>query len=148
MTAMFPLQSCRMFHSRLSFWDRNFGERGQPVDDNGARLRTAIEADAASGAVVAGVTGGMNSVGTHFRGEFQALRRAGLDAEPASLALLDINGDVAACCARHVLSPPSLLCRCLCYLRMLQPLGLFAIFVELGAEVRMRDLDQRFGSLA
>src|SRR5208283_5742869 len=96
MTATFPLQSCRMFASSLglclSRGHSRFGRRGQPVDDDGARLRTAIKADAASGTVVAGVVGGMNSERTQFRGEFQAFGRAGLNAEPASFALLNIDG--------------------------------------------------------
>src|SRR5579872_5904299 len=102
MTATFPLQSCRMFASWLGLGDERFSGRDQPVDDNGAWLRAAVEADAASGAVVAGITRGVYSVGTQFGSEFQAFWRAGLNTEPASFALLDIDRDIAAWGGRHI----------------------------------------------
>src|SRR5579863_1452399 len=143
MTATFPLQSCRMFASCRS---RNFGRWNQTVDRDRSRLRTAIETNAASGAVVTAIACRMHSVGTQFRSKLQAFWRAGLDAQPASFALFDINRDIAARLASHAfLSPRN---RRLGHLRMLQPLGLFAISVQPLAEVRMRDLDQRLGPLA
>src|SRR5579864_9728267 len=104
MTATFPLQSCRMSASWLGLGDNRLGRRGQPVDDDGSRLRAAVEADAASGAVVAGITRRVDSVGTQHRGEFQTFRRAGLNTEPASFALLDIDRDIAACWSGHSLT--------------------------------------------
>src|SRR5579871_2046143 len=101
MTATLPLQSCRIFASGLHWGFGNLGRRGEAVDSNRAGLRTAIEANAASGAIVACVTRRVHSVGTHLRSQLQALRRARLDAQPASFALLDIDGDVALCLTGH-----------------------------------------------
>src|SRR5579864_382886 len=145
MTATFPLQSWRMSASWLGLSDQRFGRRRQPVDDDGARLRAAIEANAASGAIVAAITRWVNSVGTQFGSEFQTFRRTGLNTEPASLALLNIDRDTAACWACHIFLPRD--CR-LCGLRMLQPFGLLAVFVKLGAEIGMGDLNQRLGPLS
>src|SRR5271169_1191820 len=106
MTATLPLHSCRMFASWLGRGDDRFGGRDEPVDDDGPGLRTAVETDAASGAVVAGITRRMHPVGTQFRGKLQAFGRAGFHAQPASFALLDINRDIAACWTRHISPPP------------------------------------------
>src|SRR5579864_3839934 len=94
-----------MSASWLGLGNNRFRRRDQPVDDDGTRLRAAIEADAASGAVVTGITRRVHSVGTQFGREFQAFRRAGLNTEPASFALLDIDRDIAACWACHIVYP-------------------------------------------
>src|SRR5512142_2066031 len=69
---------------------------------NGPGLWTAVEANAAAGATLSGVAGGMHAVGTQLRGQFQALGRAGLDAQPASFALFYVDGDLTARLCRHV----------------------------------------------
>src|SRR6185437_9449782 len=103
MMATLPLQSWRM---RASRWDCErrcwlLGSR-QPVHGNGAGLRAAVEADAAAGAVLAGVTRRMHAVGTQLRRQLQALGRAGIHAQPATLALLNINRDLATRCHVHL----------------------------------------------
>src|SRR5579864_8909262 len=149
MTATFPLQSCRMSASWLGLGNDRFRRREQPVDHDGARLRAAIEADTASRAVVPGVTRRMHSVGTQFGGEFQAFRRAGYNTKSASFALLNINRDIAECWTRHSFTLVSSPGRCSLHrLRMLQPFGLLAVLVKLGAEIGMRNLDEGFGPLA
>jgi hypothetical protein len=80
------------------------------VDSNRARLWATVKTDSATGAVVPGVAGGMNPVGTQLWRQFQALGRAGLNAYPASFAFLDIDCDLTARLACH-LSP-----RLRCYL--------------------------------
>src|SRR6266576_4103936 len=138
MTATLPLQSCRMFASCLH-GRSGFGWGCQAEHSDRARLRTAIKADAASGAIVAGIARRMHAVMAQFRREFQALGRAGFHAQPASLALLDIDRHFTARWARHAYHLISSLShRCgLRRMRILQPLGLFAILVQLRTEVGM-----------
>ena len=76
--------------------DNSFGRREQPVYGQSARLRAAIEADAASSAIMAAVARPMHAVVIQFRSQLEALRRAGLDAKPATLAFLQIDGHIAA----------------------------------------------------
>jgi len=63
----------------------------QPIDDDRSRLRTAVKTNSATGAAFARIARGMHAVAAQFGGEFQAFRRAGLDAEPASFALFNID---------------------------------------------------------
>src|SRR5271165_2761727 len=90
--ATLPLQSCRM---GISFQDR-LGWRRQPVDGDGARLRTAVKAYAASGAVFAGVAGRVDAIGVQFRPQLQALGRAGLHAQPAAFTFIDANPNITS----------------------------------------------------
>jgi hypothetical protein len=76
--------------------ENRFGRRRQPVYGQRARLRAAVEADAASSAIVTGVTRPVHAVAIQLRSEFEAFGRAGLDAEPATFALLQIDGHIAA----------------------------------------------------
>jgi len=95
-----PLQSCRMF---ASCWrDHHFRRRRETIDRDGSGFRTTIETDTAPGAVMPGITRRMDAVVAQLRSQFQALGRAGLDTQPASFALLNINRDIAARWARHV----------------------------------------------
>src|SRR5579863_2928197 len=105
MTATLPLQSCRMFPSCLLLSCHSFGTCGKPVDFDCSRLRTAIEADAASCAVVAGVARRMHAIVAQFSRKFETLGRARLDAEPASFALFNIDDHVAARRTRHIRLP-------------------------------------------
>jgi hypothetical protein len=68
----------------------SFGKRGQAINRERARLRAAVEADSASGAIVTRVVGGVYAVMIQLRSQFQALWRTGLDAQPASFALVGI----------------------------------------------------------
>jgi hypothetical protein len=52
----------------------------QAKNGDGSGLGAAIEADAASGAVMSGITRGMNAVMAELGRKFEALGRAGLDA--------------------------------------------------------------------
>jgi hypothetical protein len=76
--------------------DYSFGRRCQPGHGDGAWLRAAVEADAASGAIVAGVVRRMHAVTIQLGSQLETFRRAGLDAEPATFALLYVNGHIAA----------------------------------------------------
>src|SRR5512135_3703252 len=89
-TATLPLQSCRI--------RRLLGAGSvQTKHRDRSRLRTAVEADAATGTGVAGVAGGMNAVGAQLRRQLQALGRAGLHAQPAPLALRYVDAYRTAC---------------------------------------------------
>src|ERR1039457_7238345 len=105
MTETFPLQSCRMFASKLSLGDHSFRGRNQPRNSEGPGLWTAVETDAAARAVVACIARRMHPVRAQFRGKLQAFRRARLHTQPASFALFDIDRYIAACWACHVSSP-------------------------------------------
>src|ERR1035438_7297428 len=109
MTATLPLQSWRMFASWLAWNDSGFGWRGEPVDDDRAGLRTAIEADAAAGAVMSGILRRMHPVVTQFRGELQTFWRARLNTKTASFAFFYLAGDVAARWACHIFLPSFLI---------------------------------------
>src|SRR5580765_4147632 len=136
MTATLPLQSCRMFASCLHRRRRRFGGNCQAEDRDRPGLWTAIEADPTPGATVAAIMRRMDAVMAQFRREFQALGRAGFHAQPASLALLDINSHFTSRWARHACHLISLSHRCgLRRMRILQPLCLFAILVQLRTEV-------------
>jgi len=74
---------------------------GETIDGDGTWLRAAIETDAASGAVAAGVTRRMHTVMAQLRSKFQTFRWTGLHAQTTSLALFDVDRDVAAW--RHLL---------------------------------------------
>src|SRR5689334_8423511 len=103
MMATLPLESWRMRTSGLScgrrFW--LLGSR-QSVHGDGARLGAAVEADAAAGAVLAGVARRMHAVRAQLRRQLQALGRAGIYAQPAALALLNVNRDFATRCHVHL----------------------------------------------
>src|SRR5579862_2019260 len=100
MTATLPLQSWRMFTSTWNL--RNYlGRRDQAIDGDGTRLGAAVKADATSGAVVTCVVRRVHAVVAQLRSKFQAFGRTGLDTQPASFALLDVDGDVAARCSGH-----------------------------------------------
>src|SRR5579859_386660 len=101
MTATFPLQSCRMFAPRLRA--RSPRRRDQPVHRDGSRLWTAVEADAASSAIVPGIARRMHAVMAQLRSQLQALGRARFHAQPASFALIHVDRDIAARLARHFL---------------------------------------------
>src|SRR6476660_9658820 len=149
MTATLPLQSCRMFASGVCLRDCWFGRSGQPVHGDGTRLWTAIEADAATGTVVSGVVSRMHAVVAQLSRKFEALGRAGFNAKPASFALFHVDYDFTARRTRHIVLLACLPRRRSLYrLRSLQPFGLLAVLPQLCAEVRMRDLDQRFGAFA
>src|SRR5579859_3543928 len=100
--AMFPLQSCRTF---ASFRNR-FGWYWHTIHSDRARLRAAVEANAAAGAV-SGVVRRMDAIGAQLLREHQTLRRTGLNAEPAALALLNVDDDVASRLTCHVHLAPS-----------------------------------------
>ena len=55
-----------------------------------------------------GVVGGMHAVVTRIRRKFQAFWRAGLDAEPASFALFDVDNDIATRLTGHRIAFPDL----------------------------------------
>src|SRR6476660_7590018 len=102
MTATLPLQSWRMFASCL-LGNCNWFCRDCPtVNRDRPRFRAAIEADTASGAIVADVARRMHSVMAEFRREFETSGRARLYTQPASFALLDINCNFTARWARHI----------------------------------------------
>src|SRR5581483_556813 len=97
MTATFPLQSCRMVASLIGWllW------RSLPVHGDRTRLGTAIETNAATGAVVSHIARGMHAIGIQSRKQFEAFRRTRFDTQPASLALVRINRHFAARLPRH-----------------------------------------------
>src|SRR3954451_3644411 len=117
---------------------------GESVNGDRARLRAAVETNSASATVVAGVAGRMHAIVVQFSSQFQALRRAGLNAQPTAFAFLDIDYDFAACRSRHG-SPRN---SCLRRLRMLQPLGRFAVLIQPVAKCGMRNIDERLGAFA
>jgi hypothetical protein len=80
---------------------------GQPINDYRSRLRAAIKANSATGAAIAGVPGWVHAIGAQFWSELEAFRRAAVDAQPASFALFELDGDVAACLAQRLISPQS-----------------------------------------
>src|SRR5581483_11093600 len=94
MTATLPLQSCRMLAS-LIFWNQL--ESGhQAVNDDGTWFGTAVETNAAPGAVLPGVACGMNSERAQLGGEFKTSRRTRLHAPAATGARVDVDGDSTA----------------------------------------------------
>src|SRR5690242_10357132 len=80
---------------------RGFGWSGAAINGDGAGLGAAVEADAAAGTVVAGVTGRMDAVGVQVRFQFQALGWTGIDAKTASFALVEVDRYFASCRACH-----------------------------------------------
>jgi hypothetical protein len=91
-----------MIASWLAWNDSGFRLRSEPVDDDGAWLRTAVETNTASGAIVAGIARWVHPVVTQFRSEFQTFWRARFNTKPASFAFFYIDGDVAARWACHI----------------------------------------------
>src|SRR5215467_5586887 len=85
-----------MLASCLRWSCNHLGRSRESIHLDRSRLRTAVETNAASGAIMSGITRGMNAVMAEFRRKLEALERAGLDAEPASFALFDIHYDFAA----------------------------------------------------
>jgi hypothetical protein len=67
-----------MFASCLHRRCNLFGRCGQSIDGDRARLGAAIEADAATGAIVARIARRMHAVMAEFRREFETLGGAGL----------------------------------------------------------------------
>jgi len=108
-TATLPLQSCRMFSSldrlgNASVLTRirpRLAGRRQPVHHDGARLRAAVEANSAAGAVMSGVARGMHSQRAQLGLQLQTSRRTALDTKSAPLALLHINCDFPSCWPCH-----------------------------------------------
>src|SRR5271167_3918194 len=87
-TATLPLHNCRtgnLLAHRLDL------DRAQHRDS--ARLRAAVEADAAAGTLLSGIVRGMDAICIHPRQQLQALRRAGVHTQPAALALVLIDLD-------------------------------------------------------
>ena len=74
-TATLPLQSWRML---ASLGDSRFQRSDLPVNREGARFWTTVEANAAAGAIVPTIAGRVYAVGAQFGRQLQALRRAGL----------------------------------------------------------------------
>src|SRR5438105_2138731 len=105
-TATLPLHSCRMFAS-LHF----LGCR-QTVHRDRARLRTAVETNAAAGAVVSGVARGMHAVGTQAGIQFQALGRTAVHAKSATFTFVNVDGDLTACLSCHVHLPGAACATC------------------------------------
>ena len=88
--------------------------------------------------------GGMHSVGTQFRCEFQAFRRTGFHTQPASFAFsmsISILPRAGPAIGRHLGTAvvPAADAAATWSVRSIR---------KLPAEIGMRDLDQRFGSLA
>ena len=93
----------------------------EAVDGDGAGLGAAIETDAAASAAFAGVVRRVNAVRVQLGQKFEALGRAGLDAESAAFAFLGIDEDVAT------RGPAILTSLGITGSGTLQPLGFFAI---------------------
>src|SRR5215469_2367013 len=112
MMATLPLQSCRM-GAPLRQASR-FCRRRQPVYRDRSGLGTAVEANSAARAPFARVVRRMNPVRVQSRQQFQALRRAGVDAQAAPLALIRADGDIASCLSHiHLAAALSFACgRC------------------------------------
>ena len=135
-------------HVRLlaGFGSGRLRGRYQAVDDDGSGLRAAVEADAASGAVVAGVSRRMHTVRTQFRRQFQTFGRTRLHTKPASFAFFEIDRDITACWPCHVLSSPLPLLRSVADL---EPALVFSQYSYSSLrKLGMRNLDQRLGALA
>src|SRR5208282_2763687 len=75
---------------------------GHPVHNDGPRLGTAIEADAASRAAFAEVLRRMHAVSAQVGRQGQAFGRARLHAQPAALALLDADNHSSPRLTCHV----------------------------------------------
>src|SRR5579872_116404 len=139
-----------MFASCLRLGRHSLWRSSQPINGDRARLRTAIEADAASGAVVPGVVRRMDAIVTQLRRKLEAFGRARLDAEPASFALLDIDCDLPARWTRHILlltpcqsvTALSADCSSMHWHRMLQPVRFLAGLPKLRTKIWMGNLDQ------
>jgi hypothetical protein len=65
-------------------------------DGDGARFRTAVEANAASRTAIAPVLRGVHAVLIQFRFKAQHLGRTGLDTEAAALALVVVDFDISS----------------------------------------------------
>ena len=74
----------------------------EPIDGNCTRLGTAVETNAAAGAVVPCVMREMHTIWAQFSSKHKTLRRARLDAEAAALALVNADLYVASRLTRHV----------------------------------------------
>src|SRR5579871_5338908 len=81
--------------------------RFDPPHHDAARLRTSEEANAASGAALAEISDRMIPVAVQIRSQLQHLRRTGLDAQPAALALFRIQLQTPAIGGFHVSLPHS-----------------------------------------
>src|SRR6266567_3778358 len=88
----------------------HFEPGGEAKNRDGAWLRAAVEADAASGATFAGVVRRVHAVAAQFEREFKTLGRARLHAQPAPLAFVDVDCNVSSClrCHSHLVATGSL----------------------------------------
>src|SRR6516225_9634511 len=107
--ATLPLQSCRMGFSLEVGGDgsvdgsRNFissrwlQRRRETIHGDRAGFGAAIEADAASGAVFAGVMRRMHAVGVELGPQLQTFGRTGFNTQSAAFAFFFVDEDVASC---------------------------------------------------
>src|SRR5215469_7602719 len=111
--ATLPLQSWRM---AASLGDRGrLGRRRQAEDGDRSRLGTAVEADAASAAIVSRVMRRMDTVCIQIGQQCKTLGRAGIYTQPAAFALIFIDSDVSSWlrCHNHLAATGSFACgRC------------------------------------
>jgi len=165
-TATLPLHSCRIRHLR-----RHFGPvRFRPVNGYAAWLRTAIEANSATSAVLALVLRRMNSILIEIRRQLQDFGGTRVHTKAAALAFLSIEFDVTS----NLISHDFLWClntqltrpgpnasarvkplpgrggvrrRRAIHFIALEPARAHAMLVQLVAERRMRNADEQFRPL-